>query len=346
MKRRSRSGGLLLGGVFGLISTFSSTAIAGQEECVDDWPNPDACFPDVLCAEYEQYWDLRRSVVHIAMPDGDGTGVLINNVNCHVSEDDCGVPYLLTANHVASGYIGVEMSDGEKSDLQTLTAFTFGFEAGVCWGGITDGAVALVGATIVAHSPELDLVLLRLTTSLPPELSAYFVGWELGSFDQGVAISHPCGATKRIAISEFGDIVFDQTLYRDVYDVYTWQEGALAYGSSGAPLLDSSTGDLKGIYTDVVGSGALTCFNSNLLAQDRFTAITDILAFLPVLVDGGMTSIDPFDSNEGAPLAGTVEDSSYYGEGEVREITAGVQVLLVDGFFAAKGSTITVRVEP
>jgi hypothetical protein len=316
-------------------------------ECANDWPNPYECFPDVLCPEYAAYWDWRRSIVHLYGPDIGGTGVLINNANCHVNAKDCGVPYLLTANHVVSQKMGQSMSMGQRIDIQTLTSFTFGFEAAVCGGGVGNGVVAIIGAEVVVADPDKDLLLLRLSTTLPKEVGAHFVGWCGGPMNQGVSISHPCGATRRVAVSEFGVIEFAQTLKRFVYDVYWWQDGAVAEGSSGAPLLESGTGLLKGIFTNAVGDGSAACSNPGFApAHDRFTALTSILEFLPFVVDGGYGCIGHFDGNEGAPLAGTVEDANYYGPGVTHKISAAAEVLLVDGFAAAAGSHITITIEP
>lgn len=333
------------------IALFSTLVLCGVAqvghagECVNDWPNPDECFPDILCSQYSDYWDLRRAVVHIYGPDIGGTGVLINNGGCAFGETDCGAPYLLTANHVVSGKIGGKMSSGERNAIETETTFTFGFEAGVCNGPTSTGAVALVGAQVVAQSPNSDLLLLRLASSLPPELGAFFVGWCDNPVDQAIVISHPCGAPKRIAISEFGEVVFTKVYERDVYDVNWWEDGALASGSSGAPLLDKSTGGLRGIFTNTILAGSEACSEpSGTPAQDRFTAMSSILGFLPNTVRQGLTCIGHFDFNENAPVIGTVEDSSYYGSGAVHEISATHEVWLIDGFHADEGSTITIIV--
>jgi hypothetical protein len=337
-----RSGRFAL--TFALV-TCTLTQVARAGECVNDWPNPDECFPDILCNQYSDYWDLRRAVVHIYGPDIGGTGVLINSGSCHFGEVDCGAPYLLTANHVVSGQIGGEMSPGEIVALETETSFAFGFEAATCNGPTATGAIALNGALVMAHSSQSDLLLLRLSTSLPPELGAYFVGWCDGPVDRAVAISHPCGAPKRIAISELGEVVFAEIVGRDVYDVFWWEDGALASGSSGAPLLDESSGGLRGIFTNTMQAGSESCSNpSGTPAQDRFTAISTILDFLPDFVKEKSSCVDHFDSSEGSPVIGTVEDGSYYGPGTFHEISATEQVWLVDGFYADSGSTITITV--
>jgi hypothetical protein len=75
-----------------MLAAFGGAGAAQAGECVNDWPTPSECFPDVLCPQYEEYWDLRRAVVHLSGPDIGGTGVLINNASCHKSNTACGAP--------------------------------------------------------------------------------------------------------------------------------------------------------------------------------------------------------------------------------------------------------------
>jgi hypothetical protein len=133
-----------------------------------------------------------------------------------------------------------------------------------------------------------------------------------------------------------------------VYDVYWWQEGALAAASSGAPLLDERTGALKGIYMRAVKAGSEACSEpSGTPAHDRFSAVSNILEVLPPSVDGGVLDcISHYDANEDAPIAGTVEDSSYYGPGVVKSISATESVWLLDGFEAAEGSQVHISIQP
>jgi hypothetical protein len=195
-----------------IILGHTRPAHSDEPECVDDWPTPDSCYPDILCDEYADFWDVRRAIVHIDGPDIFGTGVLINNALCDdFGQDYCGVPYILTAHHVVSDMKG-KMTDGEKNTLQNEAYFTFGLEAAWCGGPTTEGAIAVKGAFVVADSPERDLALLRLTTKPPKELGAYYVGWGKGTLDehgnldeQAVVIGHPCQATKRIALSSSMD---------------------------------------------------------------------------------------------------------------------------------------------
>lgn len=107
------------------------SARGDEPECIGDWPNIwpnlDSCYPDILCDEYADFWDVRRAIVHIYGPDIYGTGFLINNALCDDFAQDCGVPYLLTAHHVVSDQKG-KMTNGEKIALKNETMFTFGLE--------------------------------------------------------------------------------------------------------------------------------------------------------------------------------------------------------------------------
>jgi hypothetical protein len=315
-------------------------------ECIDDWPNPDSCFPDILCDEYADFWDVRRAVVHIYGPDIAGTGVLINNAQCDAAGEQCGKPYLLTAYHVGSGGMGEEMTNGQRIAIQDEAMFTFGLEAVTCGGPTAGVAVAFKGAWIMEESVVRDVLLLQLKTDLPPELGAYFVGWGKGPLDQAVAIGHPCGAPKRIAISWPGFVTLKQVVGKTIYDVEYWEDGALAAGSSGSPLLDVDTGSLRGVFTNAWGQGPRTCFHPDQKAHDFFTALPSILDTLPEAVDGNRSFIDAYDSKPNDPSAGTVEDGNYYGKGEIEYISATEQVLLVPNFHADKGSTITIEIKP
>jgi hypothetical protein len=315
-------------------------------ECIGDLPNPNSCFPDILCGEYAEFWDERRAVVHIYGPDIFGTGVLINNAQCDATGKQCGKPYVLTAYHVGSGKMGRNMTNGQRTTFENEAFFTFGFEAATCGGPTAGGAVAFKGATIVAESVVRDVLLLQLNTDLPPELGAYFVGWGKGTVDQAVAIGHPCGAPKRIAISWPGFVTFRQVVGKSIYDVENWEVGALAAGSSGSPLLDMDTGSLHGVFTNANNAGPRICFHPDWPAEDYFTALESILDTLPAYIDQDRAFIDAYDSKPNAPKAGTVEDGNYYGPGEMKYISATEQVLLVPDFHADEGSTITIEIKP
>lgn len=315
-------------------------------ECVGDWPNPNSCFPDILCDAYAEFWDVRRAVVHIDGPDIAGTGVLINNALCDELGQGCGEGYLLTANHIVSDQMNEAMSSGERYAIENETMFTLGFESIWCGGKTVDGAIAVQGAQIIAESPVRDLLLLHLNVKLPQELGAYFVGWGKGTLRQGVAIGHPCHAPMRIAISEPEAVVFQQVVGKSIYNVEQWEIGALASGSSGSPLLDMDTHSLHGVFTHAQGAGPRICFHPDWEAEDHFTALESILDTLPVFVDGNRSAIDAYDLDSYSSLADTVEDSNYYGKGETKMIWAKEQVFLVHEFYADKGSTISIEIKP
>jgi hypothetical protein len=342
-----------------MLSTLGHTPPARGDdppECIGDWPNiwpnPDSCYPDILCDEYADFWDVRRGIVHIYGPDIYGTGVLINNASCDDFGQNCGVPYLLTAHHVVSDQKG-KMTNGERNTLDKEAFFTFGLEAAWCGGPTAGGAIAVKGASVVEEAWEKDLVLLQLNTKLPEELSAYYVGWGNGTLDeqgnldeQAVVIGHPCLAPKRIAISQPGAVKFQEVVHKSIYQVDWWEVGGLAYGFSGSPLLDMDSLSLHGVYTDTTNPGVQACFHPEQRDQDIFTALPSILDTLPKFVDGDHSSIDSYDSNPENLIDGTVEDGKYYGKGVKTKITAKVEVVLINEFYADKGSEIVIEINP
>jgi hypothetical protein len=165
-----------------------------------------------------------------------------------------------------------------------------------------------------------------------------------GTLDQAVAIGHPCGAPKRIAISWPGFVTPQEVVGKSIYDVENWEVGALAAMSSGSPLLDMDTSSLHGVFTDAWGAGPRICFHPDWKAHDHFTALTSILDTLPPYIDGDRPSVDAYDSKSN--VADTVEDGKYYGKGVIVHINAHEEVLLVPDFQADEGSTITIEIKP
>ncbi len=328
---------------------LASEAAAGDDECVGDFPVPLECFPDVLCPQFAPYWDFRRAVVHIAGPDFLGTGVLINNGGCanpDSSDSDCGTPYLLTAYHVVSTTDADQLTNGDKYAIEEEATFSFGLEAVACDSPLVTWEVAVGGASVVAQSKPKDLLLLRLDTKLPTEVGAYFVGWGAESHDQVLAISHPCGGVKKIAVSDPWSVTYQEIVGRDILAVESWEQGALVSGSSGAPLIERSSGVLLGIYSQRSTSVTIACNGYQSPYEDIFTAISSVLEFLPPSVTLGQVPLDAYDSNAYMPIMDTATNNEYYGPGTVVDITANQQVFLTDGFHAAEGSTIVVEVNP
>jgi hypothetical protein len=137
-----------------------------------------------------------------------------------------------------------------------------------------------------------------------------------------------------------------EVVHKSIYEVLKWEVGALAYGSSGSPLLDMDSLSLHGVYTNTNNKGAQACFHPEQPDEDIFTALPSILDTLPASIDGHHSSIDSYDSNPGNLIDGTVEDGNYYGKGTIKKISAKVEVALIDGFYADKGSTIVIEVDP
>lgn len=103
---------------------------------------------------------------------------------------------------------------------------------------------------------------------------------------------------------------------------------------------------LHGVYTHTNNKGTQACFHPDQPDEDIFTALPSILETLPKSVDQGRSSIDSYDSNPETPIDGTVEDGNYYGKGTKKQITAKVEVVLIDGFYADRGSEIYIEVKP
>lgn len=149
----------------------------------------------------------------------------------------------------------------------------FGYESTDCAGGILNDFVAVVGAAVVSHDVESDLLLLELNVAPPPEVAPYYLGFGYtGTPDEAVVIGQPCGGLKRIAIAEPYSIQKHTAIGRDFFEVQFWDEGALASGASGSPLMYPDGGYLVGLYTDRGGASPETsCGEPFNASQDRFT---------------------------------------------------------------------------
>ncbi len=344
--------GQVAGGAASLLVALQVRSVSAQDpmpECIGEDAVPDACYADVLCPEFEPYWDLRRSVVHISGPDIGGTGVLLNNGGCSnpdVDDADCGRPYLLTALHVGSGAMWEDLEPGEVKAIENETNFTFGFEALGCGSSQIVAQVAVAGSSIIARSVGKDLMLLYLDTWLPPELGGYFAGWGNMDFNPAVCISHPCGGPKKISLAEADALEYQKAVQREVIIVEAWDVGAVASTSSGAPLLTPDDGNLLGLFTDSLGPGHAACYDPALEPYERFTAIASIMDFLPHSMTQAKAYLASYDADSYAGIVDVETNGQYYGDGEYVQITARHEVVLVPVFHADKGSHIIIEVRP
>lgn len=315
---------------------------AQEPDCVDDTAFPSDCFPDVLCPQFSNYLDFRRAVVHIYGPDLGGTGFLVNNVYCDSdsTDPDCGIPYLLTATHLVTGFMDDEVTSGDIYALENETTYTFGFEDSYCGQGENlSWEIALGGAQVLGFSTEKDLMLIQLSTAPPPEAGPYFLGWGSGAFTEVATIGHPCGGAKKIAIADPSAMEFHENLNRDVLKIEYWEIGAILGGASGGPLLDDE-GLLLGLLS---ASDNDVCAGEQ--ADSYFTAITTIIPFLG-LVANSFNHHGPYDSNACIPIPDVELNAEKYGAGETVTISATQQVVLTSGFDAEAGSNVRVIIVP
>lgn len=191
-----------------------------------------ACLQDVICEDDQQVKDLSRAVTLITVDEGTrhATGVMLNNANFD------GTPYVLTNARNLWG-------DPES------WLFTFNYRQNVCNGSSLKRAdQSISGASIVEIDPNASMVLLELSTRPLPDWRVYYAGWDVsGATPQTVrTIDHPFGAGQKYALSEQapGHALWQGT---DVFRVNTWNSGATADGSCGAPMIDQN-GRVIGVF--------------------------------------------------------------------------------------------------
>ena len=208
------------------------------------------CNVNVVCPEGNRFADQIRSVARITYSSGGSsylcTAQLINNT----AEDD--TPYLLTAQHCIDA----------PEVAPTIVAY-WNYETATCdefFGGSLSQNQS--GATFVASSGLFagsDFALVELDQQPDPSFDVFFVGWDAHETPpkSSVCIHHPDGDQKSISFDEdpttvtsrLGDTSPGTGNYLRVGD---WDLGTTEPGSSGACLLDATsglcTGNLSGGY--------------------------------------------------------------------------------------------------
>jgi hypothetical protein len=237
---------------------------------------------DINCPDGANWQVEKRAVVRTISNNSFCSGALINNT----AQD--GTPFVYTADHC-----------GQTSN----TVFTFKYERPNCGSGFAPTSSTMSGCQVLASSSQYDNRLLRINNNVPSGYDPYFLGWtrSTSGFNQAVAISHPSGGPKKIAIDANGASA----------DSWSWRVNwSLSYvlgGSSGGPLIDQN-GRVRGSACCVSSlDPAFLCQQSaNYGRFDRFWVATtasshlDPLGSSPVTLDG----FDPSDPNGGGPGGG------------------------------------------
>lgn len=191
-----------------------------------------ACNIDATC--HPTWATVASGIGRMQFVSGGGTYVCTGTL---VVDSDPGtqVPYFLTAHHCIS----------LQSEANTLEVYWL-YQTSSCNGvppslstvpRTTGGADYLAGRPFNTGN---DFALLRLKNAPPSGLT--YVGWTTALPSQGTAITgihHPAGDYRRIS---FGSTTSLSSSYHEV----VWHTGVTEGGSSGSPLLLSSTGQIVG----------------------------------------------------------------------------------------------------
>lgn len=182
-----------------------------------------------------------------------GSGVLVNN-----GFGIEGAPYVLTAAHLLDYDGNGDVTDAEANDFGIHAEFYFGLDSSCDGSGVAEPYL-VEGATVLAEDEVFDMVLLQLdvaSADLIAHADPYFVGWDLeGEFFPTYVhtIHHPCCDTKMISGGE------SSWEYNGFIRLDGLTCGGLQDGSSGAPLFDTATGNLIGVFSGVLsGDGPST----------------------------------------------------------------------------------------
>ena len=197
------------------------------------------CGMNVNCDEASAYENQINSVAWLDLGWSICSGGMVNNTSQDLT------PYFLTADHCVSG--------SNASNCR----FYFNYETSGCSGNNA-------GAGSYAHSSQMlsrsygmdpDYALLLITDDIPESWEVYYAGWNVtdlsyDSFatvdvDEGVGISHPAGAPKKISFSYGSAVTSNWNGTNEVTEgpthwVIWWNSGGTEGGSSGSPMFDSN----------------------------------------------------------------------------------------------------------
>jgi len=211
----------------------------------DGFGSSDSCMINVMCPEYANWCNQRRSVVlNIRVIELDST---LRRGTCSLltNEKRDGKPFLLTAFHVVATATEPDgsLSQSAIDELQNWV-FIFNYQSPTCLNPMIEptfeyfisGATYICGRSSAAVTGGTDYALLQLNQKPPSNYNAYYNGWSNNKddiTDTGVGIHHPQWDIKKIA--EWKRV---STGINRVTVNYT--QGGTQQGSSGSPLFNAS----------------------------------------------------------------------------------------------------------
>ena len=156
------------------------------------------CNVNANCSEGNDYRDIQRAVCRILVymgSYGSGwcTGTLINNTN------DDKTPYVISAGHC------VEYTT--TASQYNNFVFYFNYESNGCSTPSTEPSyTSLSGCTRLAYdnsyaTENSDYLLVKLKSSIPASINAYWVGWTKNTTmtSGGIDFHHPAGDIKKVS---------------------------------------------------------------------------------------------------------------------------------------------------
>jgi len=184
-------------------------------------------------------FDVEKSAVVrilLVVEEGSGycTGTLVNNT----AQDSR--PLVLSAFHCQDGL----------QPVYDFYRFDFNYETKSCSNpDFEPGFQSILGCRLLAGREENDFNLMELSSPIPKNYNAHFLGWDRseGGTDGATIIHHPRGDVKKISFDKDPVTIFNRSInwnnqvttppnhhFRAVYD-----EGTFEIGSSGSALLNT-----------------------------------------------------------------------------------------------------------
>jgi len=209
--------------------------------------NSGRCMVNVMCPEYDNWCNERRSVALIYRIYTEleeirtCTGSLITN------ERRDGKPFFLTAFHCIDYDKSGSISQSEKDAISDWL-FIFNYQSPDCSNPASDPGFVffIMGAEYLKGHDKTDYALLQLDRKPRPNFNAYYNGWSNDKDDmtsRGACIHHPTGDIKKISKWKKAN-----TLKVNFWKV-KYTSGSTESGSSGSALFNSSgyiVGQLNG----------------------------------------------------------------------------------------------------